>query len=67
MKSIPKTPNEIPALLARLCKHPECPDWLKEGIWDTVCDAANRGRRPIRFDEDHWKYEFESIISEVTA
>ena len=55
------TEKRVPDLLEELCSHSECPEWLRDGIWDLVNDAANDGGRPIRFDAEHWRHEFEAI------
>ena len=56
--------NDIPVLLGQLCTRPDCPDWLKEGIWDAVNEAVNISGRKISFNEAHWQREFE-ILAEV--
>lgn len=32
--------NRIPTLLALICEHEDCPQWLKSGIWDVVNDTC---------------------------
>jgi hypothetical protein len=51
--------RDIPDMLEELCSHSECPEWLRDGIWDLVNDAANRGGRTIRFDAEHWRHELQ--------
>lgn len=65
MKSINQNAKpSIPALLAQLCQHPDCPYWLKLGIWDAVTEAGNLGNRGLRFDQQHWEHEFAVIPAE---
>ncbi len=66
MTSITKRRSkDIPALLAQLCRHPQCPEWLKVGIWDSVNEAANSAGRQLRFDEEWFRHEFSYLKKEV--
>jgi hypothetical protein len=32
--------NELPELLSAVCNHDDCPEWLKDAIWDTINDKT---------------------------
>jgi len=52
-----KIKNALPELLETVCNHKDCPDWLKEGIWDLF--VAQTGA--VTFSADHWRDELASI------
>ncbi|HSK72309.1 MAG TPA: hypothetical protein VK892_11470 [Pyrinomonadaceae bacterium] len=49
--------NELPELLEAVCAHPDCPDWLKEGIWDVVSGQ----NQSVLFTATYWRSAFEAI------
>ena len=49
--------NDLPHLLEAVCSHPECPDWLMEGIWD----AFNSQSLSVIYTATYWAAEFEAM------
>lgn len=52
--------NDLPHLLAAVCNHPECPDWLKDKIWDAVTAEATN----VTYTLAHFQAAFEAIPNE---
>ncbi len=40
--------NELPELLEAVINHPDCPDWLRESIWECINDHSR-----ITFSADY--------------
>lgn len=49
--------NKLPFLLEAVCLHEECPDWLRNAIWDAVADQS----QAVIYTATHWESQFESI------
>jgi hypothetical protein len=52
-----KIKNELPELIEAVCNHPDCPDWLADGIWDAF-DNQDRG---VVFSAAYWRASLEMI------
>ena len=50
--------NELPELLEAVCYHKDCPNWLKDAIWD----AVNNQDQTCIFTADYWRSRFESML-----
>ena len=52
-----KVKNAIPELLEAVCQHSECPDWLKDGIWDAFANQDIRESHTASY----WRGQLESM------
>ena len=50
--------NDLPHLLAALCAHPDCPEELKDAVWDTINDRPKRPTYSVKY----WESVFESYV-----
>lgn len=54
--------NELPELLEAVCYHDDCPEWLRDAIWD----AFNGQEMCISFSASWWRVQFESLVHKPT-
>jgi hypothetical protein len=55
--------NELPELLEAVCHHEDCPDWLKDAIWD----AFNEQNIGVSFTASWWRHMLESMDTVAAA
>ncbi|MDQ3712213.1 MAG: hypothetical protein M3388_08355 [Acidobacteriota bacterium] len=53
-----KIKNEVPELLEAVCIHKDCPEWLKEAIWE----AFNNQNIKATFTADYWRGQFDGMF-----
>lgn len=56
-----KIKNELPEILEALCNHPDCPEWLSEGIDNLFSEAAPE----VNYSADYWRWQTESLTQNV--
>lgn len=49
--------NELPELLEAVCIHDNCPEWLRDAIWE----AFNNQSSNLIYTADWWRGQLESI------
>jgi hypothetical protein len=52
--------NEMPELLEALCEHPDCPDWLKDGIWDVFNDQSIT----VSYKAAYWRSMLNDMVNQ---
>ncbi len=56
--------NELPELLEAICRHPDCPEWLYDGIWDLINDKGGA----VLYTANHFRAALEAVeVSERWA
>ncbi len=49
--------NELPELLEAVCGHTDCPEWLSDGIWDSINDKGGA----VLYTANHFRAALESV------
>jgi hypothetical protein len=52
-----KIKNELPELIEAVCLHKDCPEWLKDGIWDTFSEQNTA----LTFSATFWRAQLEGM------
>jgi hypothetical protein len=52
-----KIKNELPELLEAVCDHKDCPEWLKDGIWELFSNQT----QSVVYSASWWRCQFEAI------
>ncbi len=55
-----KIKNELPELLEAVCLHKDCPEWLRDDIWESFNNQSGR----VTFAADWWRGQLASIPTE---
>jgi hypothetical protein len=51
--------NELPDILETLCYHPECPDWLRHGIWELFNECGGN----VVYTANYWLAQLDALDS----
>ncbi len=49
----------LPEMLAAVCDHPDCPEWLRAVIWDGFNDRQNGNG--LNMTANYFRYAFEQV------
>jgi hypothetical protein len=49
--------NELPELLEAVCGHPDCPEWLYDGVWDLIGDKGGA----VLYTANHFRAALEAV------